>query len=109
MARIRFLTDEHVPKAVAKGLRERGVDASTAAEARTLGTGDSRLLEHLKAEGRVVVTHDADYLRLHAAGVPHAGIVYAPPDKSIGDIVRGVLLIAEVLDSDEMMNHVEFL
>jgi len=56
-----------------------------------------------------VITHDADYLRLHAAGVPHAGIVYAPPDKSIGDIIRGAWLIAEVLDSGEMMNHLEFL
>jgi uncharacterized protein with PIN domain len=109
MARIRFLTDEHVPKAVAKGLRERGIDARTAAEAGTLGAEDPSVLDHLKAEGRVVITHDADYLRLHAAGVPHAGIVYAPPDKSIGDIIRGAWLVAEVLDSDEMMNHVEFL
>lgn len=109
MARIRFLTDEHVPKAVAKGLRERGIDAVTAAEAGTLGAEDPWVLDHLKTEGRVVITHDADYLRLHAAGVPHAGIVYAPPDNSIGDIIRGAWLIAEVLDSDEMMNHVEFL
>ena len=109
MARIRFLTDEHVPRAVAKGLRERGIDAVTAAEAGTLGVEDPRLLEDLKADGRVVVTHDADYLRLHASGVPHAGIVYASPDTSIGGMIRGALLIAEVLDSDAMMNHVEFL
>jgi phosphoribosylformylglycinamidine (FGAM) synthase-like amidotransferase family enzyme len=109
MARIRFLTDEHVPKAVARGLRERGVDVTTAAEAGTLGAEDLWLLEHLKAEGRVVITHDADYLRLHAAGVQHAGIVYAPPGMSIGDMIRGALLIAEVLDSEAMMNHVEFL
>ena len=88
MERIRFLTDEHVPKAVAKGLRERGIDAVTAAEAKTLGAEDSGL---------------------HAAGVPHAGIVYAPPDTSIGAMIRGALLIADVLDSDAMMNHVEFL
>ena len=109
MERIRFLTDEHVPKAVAKGLRERGFDAVTAAEGGTLGAEDPRLLEHLKAEGRVVITHDTDYLRLHAAGVSHAGIVYAPPETSIGNMIRGALLIAEVLDSDAMMNHVEFL
>lgn len=109
MARIRYFTDEHIPKAVAKGLRERGVDAVTAAEAGTLRAQDRSVLDQLRAEGRVVITHDADYLRLHAAGVLHAGIVYAAPDKSIGEIIRGALLIAEVLDGDAMTNHVEFL
>ena len=109
MARVRFFTDEHIANAVAKGLQERGVDAITAVAAGTIGAADAWLLGHLKAEGRVIITHDADYLRLHATEVPHAGIVYAPPEKSIGDIIRGALLIAEVLDSDEMMNHVEFL
>jgi hypothetical protein len=103
------MTDEHVPKAVAKGLRGRGIDAVTAAEAGTLGASDSSVFDHLKAERRVVITHDADYLRLHSAGVPHAGIVYSPAEKSVGEIIRGALLIAEVLDSDEMANHVEFL
>lgn len=109
MARIRFWTDEHVPKAVARGLRQRGVDAVTAAEAGMLGAADRWLLEHLKAEGRVVITHDTDSLGLHAAGAHHAGVVYAPPDTSIGDMIRGALLIAEVLTAEEMIDHVEFL
>ena len=81
----------------------------TVAEAGTLGAQDPRLLEHANSAGRVVMTNDADYLRLHAAGVPHAGILYAPPDTSIGDMIRGALLIAEVLDSGAMVDHVEFL
>ena len=28
------------------------------------------------SEGRVLVTHDADFLRYHAEGVEHAGIAY---------------------------------
>ena len=31
------------------------------------------------------------------------------PDASIGEMIRGALLIAEVLESDAMMNHVAFL
>ena len=96
MARIKFLTDEHVPSAATKGLRARGVDAMTAAEAGILGAADEWLLAHANVEGRVLITYDVDFLRLHAAGIPHAGIVYA-------------LLIAEVLDAETMMNHVEFL
>ena len=81
----------------------------TVAEAGTLGAQDPRLLEHATSESRVVITNDADYLRLHAAGMRHSGIVYAQPDTSIGDMIRGALLIAEVLDSAAMVNHVEFL
>ena len=57
----------------------------------------------------MLITADPDFLRLHAAGVPHAGIVFAPTDASIGVIIGGAILIAEVLTADEMMNHVEFL
>ena len=57
----------------------------------------------------MIITQDADFLRLHAAGIEHAGIVYVAPEKGIGDMIRGALLIAEVLDLTAMRNHVEFL
>jgi len=109
VARIRFLTDEHIPNAVANGLRARGIDASTAREAEQLGSSDAALLDFARTEGRVLITADADHLRLPAAGVPHAGILFAPPDARIGLLIGGAMLIAEVLTSKEMMNHVEFL
>ena len=46
--RIRFYTDEHVARAVVRGLRQRGVDVLTAPEAGMLGASDE---EHL-ARGR---------------------------------------------------------
>jgi precorrin-6B methylase 1 len=42
--RLWLYTDEHVPKAVVKGLRERGIDTLTVSEADTLGASDE---EHL--------------------------------------------------------------
>jgi predicted nuclease of predicted toxin-antitoxin system len=90
-------------------LRARGIDASTAGETGRLGSSDAAVLAQAKTDGRVLITADADYLRLHAAGVPHAGIVFARADASIGVIIGGAMLVAEVLTSDEMMNHVEFL
>jgi len=109
VARIRYLTDEHVPDAVAKGLRARGVDVTTAAQAGTLQTPDPRVLAHAREKGWVVITYDADYLRLHKDGMQHAGIVFGTADMSIGTVITGALLVAEVLDADEMINHVEFL
>ena len=85
------------------------IDALTAAEAGLLGTADESLLAHAAVQSRVLITYDVDFLRLHAAGVPHAGIAYGPPDTSIGFAIGGGLLTAEVIDSDAMMNHVEFL
>ena len=109
MARIRYLTDEHVAGAVAKGLRARGVDVTTAAQAGTLQKPDPWVLTHARERGWVLITYDPDFLRLHATGIPHAGILYGTADLSIGTVIGGALLIAEVLDADEMIGHVEFL
>jgi hypothetical protein len=46
---------------------------------------------------------------LHAAGVAHAGIVYTPQGTPIGDIIRGLMLIHQVLEPEDMKDHVEYL
>ena len=91
MARPSFLTGEHIPTAIARGLRARGIDASTAGEAGQLGTSGTALLAFSRAHGRVLITADADHLRLHAAGVAHAGILFAPPDAAIGLLIGGAM------------------
>lgn len=107
--RIKLYTDEHVPRAVARGLLERGVDTLTVVEAGMLGASDREHLAFALGEGRVLFTQDDDFLRLHASGVDHAGIVYARQPAAIGDVIYGLVLIVEVLDSDDMKGHVEFL
>lgn len=107
--RLRFYADEHVPQAVANGLRQRGVEVLTVAEADLLGASDEEHLAFARQEGRVLYTQDADFLRLHASGAQHAGIVYAPQQTSVGDAIRGLLLVAEMLGADDMKGHVEFL
>lgn len=101
--------DEHVPRAVTEGLRRRGVDVLSAREAGMLEADDERHLAFALSEGRVIVTQDADFLRLHAAGHRHAGIVYAPQQMPIGAIIRGLMLVHDVLSPQDMTNHVEFL
>jgi uncharacterized protein DUF5615 len=106
---VRFYTDEHVAKAVVRGLRERGVDVLTAAEAKMLGAADEEHLRRALQDFRVVVTQDHDFLRLHANGLEHAGIAYAPQGTPIGEIIRGLMMVYQVLDAQEMSRHVEFL
>jgi predicted nuclease of predicted toxin-antitoxin system len=65
--RIRLYTDEHIPRAVVRGLRERGVDTLTVLEVGMLGAGDEEYLAFARREGRVLFTQDDDFLRLHTS------------------------------------------
>ena len=73
------------------------------------GATDEELLNHALSQGRVVLTQDADFLRLHAIGTSHSGIIYASQQTSVDKIIQGVMLIAEVLVVEEMIDHIEFL
>ena len=106
---VRFYHDEHVPFAITLGVRRRGGDVQTVQEAGLRGATDDEQLAYAVATGRVVVTQDTDFLRLHATGRSHLGIIYASPQLSVGDIIRGLMLIQELLTAEEMVDHLEFL
>ncbi len=85
---IRFHLDENISTSIAEGLRRRGVDVTTTADAGLMGADDAAQLAFAAAHGRVVVTHDADFLRLHAEGTVHTGIAYC----FVGALTVGELL-----------------
>ena len=107
---IRFHLDENVDSAVADGLRRRGVDVSTAFGANLLHASDEQQLDFAGREGRVLVTHDEDFLVLAKKGLAHAGIAYCHPEsRSIGQIIAALMLIRDCLNAEEMRDHIEFL
>jgi predicted nuclease of predicted toxin-antitoxin system len=73
--KIKHYTDEHIARAVVRGLRRRGVDVQTVSEAGMLGATDEEHLRFATEQQRVVFTQDDDFLRLHADGISHHGIV----------------------------------
>lgn len=109
MAAIKYYTDEHVARAIVNGLRQRGIDVLSVVEAGMLGATDEDHLFLAQQLLRVIFTQDDDFLKLHASGLSHAGIVYARQGAQLGELLRGLVLIHQVLDSEEMKNHVEFL
>lgn len=109
MARIRFYLDEQVARAVASALRRRGVDVLTVQDAGLLGAADEEHLSRALRERRVIFTQDTDFLRLHARGSKHAGIVYAAQGTGVRSIIQGLMLIHQVLQAAEMRGNVEFL
>jgi len=106
---VKFYTDEHVARAVVRALRARGVDVLSVPEAGNLEEPDEVHLVRARAEGRVIFTQDAGFLALAAAEPDHAGIAFVPQGTSIGDIVRGLMLIHQVMDAADMLGHVEYL
>lgn len=107
--RIRYQFDEHVAHAIARALVQQGIDVATADGSAAVGLPDDQLLTRCGVEGRVVVTQDRDFLRLHRQGLPHAGIVFwEHGSRSIGDMVAFLSLLADVVSPDEMAGRVEY-
>jgi len=102
--------DEHVSPAIATGLRRRAIDVTTTREVGLQGADDIDHIAFALPAGRVIVTHDEDYLVLHAQGVRHAGIVYCHQHaRTIGQILGALVLLWQVLEPREMANRVEYL
>jgi len=107
---IRFHLDENVDHAIAYGLRRHGIDVTVTSEVGLPHAPDDEQLAFARDSARVIVTHDEDFLILHSEGILHTGIAYCPPDTyPIGRIIQALLLIWGVMESDETLNHVEFL
>ena len=104
---IKFHLDENVNPAIARGLRIRGIDVTTTPEAGLRQTPDSDQLEYAKTEGRVLFTHDDDFLSIEP---DHQGIVYCGQGRrTIGQLLQWLILMWEALDPEDMQNKVEFI
>ncbi len=91
------------------GLRRRGVDVLTVAEAGSRGASDEVILGIAGETERVIFTQDDDFLRLAVIVHDHRGIVYTSQENTVGEIIRGLMLIHQVLEAEEMVGHVEYL
>lgn len=95
---MKLYLDEDLSPAIARMLREQGVDARSAHEVRMIGAADSEQLDYSAREGRALVTRNArDFRSLAHQRIreqrPHAGIVVCPPSIRGSEVRR----IAEAL------------
>jgi hypothetical protein len=105
--------DEHVDRRITEGLRRRGMGVGTAQEHNQRNTDDAILLATATAEGRLMLTCDVDFLRLHhewmATGKNHAGILFWPQRLRIGEAVRRIFDYATSTDPADAVNTLTYL
>jgi hypothetical protein len=110
VAELRFYLDENVPVAVAVQLAQRGVDVVTVRELNALGQSDRWHLRNATAGGRVLCTHDVDFIRLAMSGVEHNGIAIASGRRfGVGEWVKALYQLAVTLQAEDFVNRIAYL
>ena len=98
--------DEHVPRAVTRGLRRRGVDCVTAQEDGRAGRADPAVLQRATELGRVLYTNDVDLLVIASEmllrGDHFGGVIFAEQRHiTIGQAIVELEMIAKASEPEE--------
>ena len=111
MARtLRLHLDECCHINLFESLSLHGIDVTTASSVQLRAESDEAQLEFARNSTRVLFTHDTDFLALHQRGIEHSGIVFCDRQKrSVGDMVRLLVLLWELYDAEEMVHRLEYL
>lgn len=89
-------------------MRAQGFDVLTSQDAGRREESDARELEFATAGGRVMLTQDKDFLRLHRQTQRHQGIVFLRQRRGgIGEMLAVVVRFAQ-LSPAEAEGRVEF-
>ena len=110
MSDIRFYFDENMNPAIAEQLVISSIDVITVRDLGELGDSDPNHLQKATEMGRVLCTHDTDFLRLNAEGMEHTGIVFVPQYRtSVGAIVKALRELHTSTTAEEIKGQVKFL
>jgi predicted nuclease of predicted toxin-antitoxin system len=113
---IRLYLDHNADPDIACDVRRDGYDAIWASEVGNERAADEHHLRWATEHGRVILTHDIRDFRMldaewAARGESHAGIILAeaPPELSLGELIRRLRRLLETVGADELVNQVIFL
>jgi hypothetical protein len=116
VSRLRLYVDEDAMDGdVVRGLRSRGIDVATAAEAGMIRRRDEDHLSFATVQGRVLYSFNVgDFHEIHtawiASGRDHCGIVLTRQQRySTGEQIRRLLRLIGSLTTEAMRNREEFL
>ena len=106
--------DHHVPSAITRGLRQRGVNVRTAEEDGCAEVDDEFILAQGIRLGRFIYTNDHGFLaiahRWLAADRDFAGLGYAHPLRiSVRQAIESLEIIAKASDLSDLRNAIFYL
>lgn len=108
-----FYFDHNVDRAVAYGLRQRGVDVLTALEDGSHRSSDRALIERATELGRVAVSSDRDFIvearRRQREGSAFSGVIYVAQITPTGTWVEELELLAKVGEPKDFADTLLFL
>lgn len=97
-------------KSIARALQQKGIDVTLSRQVGLAEASDDEQLEQALRTGRVIVTHDAHFIGFWRRQAKNSGIVRCQQGElSIGDIIRGLVLIWETCSAEEMVGSIIFL
>lgn len=113
---LKLAADENVKRPLVRALRRRlsGLDLRTVQEATLDGADDPRVLAWAAEEGRVLLSHDARTMPLHAyerlvAGEDFPGLIVIPARLSTGRALEDLLLLLRAESSEALRDRVLWL
>ncbi len=118
---MKLLTDSHIPAAVAKQLRRRGIDALALPEwmdGSLRNAPDELVLSSAHLEKRVLITYDCRTIppllkTLAETGQHHGGVILIDERtlrfNNVGGLVSALLLVCSEEESDDWEDRVAFL
>jgi predicted nuclease of predicted toxin-antitoxin system len=104
---LRFHLDESLSPMVARAARLKGIDITDSHSQKMLSQSDRTQWEFCQQDGRVMVTSDADFLRLAAEDPDHCGILFCITNR-IGQIVRYLELLTKDVPPDGMRTRTDY-
>jgi hypothetical protein len=106
----RYVVDEHISDAVVQGLRRAGINVLKFHDAGRRGLDDAQQMAWAFVEGRVIITHDDDYIVLARRDVRCAGIAYCDQHKyDTRGVLRELRRWHAELSAEDWVNRVVFL
>jgi predicted nuclease of predicted toxin-antitoxin system len=106
--------DVHIPSAITRALRRRGVMVVTAQDDNATEFADSKILDRATDQALIVFSMDQDFLseaaRRLTIGETFSTVIFArPQDITIGQCVRDLEIIAQLAMPDEQKNQILYL
>ena len=113
---IRFLADEDLRYAIVSGVlrKEPAISFPTIPQAGLAGAQDPQVLEFAAHENRIVVSHDKRTMPQHffaflEEGRDHPGLLLAPKNKAIGEVIETLVVIWADSDPSHWRNRIHYL